>query len=1552
VLVALLLALYLAVQYTPFQNYIVKKTAAYLTNQLGTKVAVEHIDFTLLNRVNINGVFVADKANDTLAYIGTAQVKITDWFFLKDSSTIHYAGLKNTVINLTRHDSVWNYQHIVDYFGSGSSSSGKKKKGLQLDLKAVDIENLTLNTTDGWVGQNQTIAVKNVHVAANKIDFNSNQFNIEKITLNQPLFKTFDYEGLRDSLHIPRKPKKPTDPTLKFRWNNSGLALQVAEVQITNGAFVNFKTTNQKNTTNLFDGRHIAFEGITGTGKNVTFIGDTLRANVDLKTKESCGFEVTQLKAAFKFTPVIMEFKNLNLQTPYSRVYDYYAMQYDTFNNDMAKFITNVNLVANFKNGSNIHTTDIAFFAPKLSTWQKNLAISGSVTGSVNNLNAKNIKVATSQTTIAGNLAMRGLPDINTTFIDYTGTQLQTTYNDLLLVVPTLKKVTQPQLNKLTNLSYVGNFKGFVNNFAFNGLLNTNLGAIKATVAMQLPAQSPAQYKGSLQAVNFNLGSLINQKNIDNISVTANIAGKGFALNNANVTANGTLTSLNANNYNYKNISFNSALKNNNFTSLINSTDPNLTVNNLNVGVNMASKNLIYSLNGQIEKLNLKNLNLTKEDYQGYGKVNVNFSGTSLDNFLGTANITDAELLHEGKKLNFSRLGVSTTLVNGQKRLSVTTNEIDAFIQGEYNLQKIPLAVTTLLNKYAPSYFVKPKQQLSNENFYFYVKTKDVSEYVKLLSKGLSGFNNATFEGTLVMPGNKLTLNADIPEFVSDKRVFSKINLSARGTGDSLFTTIEAGQIILTDSFTLPKSKLDLVTVNDVTQVSIQTSASKTISNANLFGSIQTLPNGVIIHFNPSSFYLNDKKWELLQEGDLTIVPNNIEKSKIIFKQGEQEIAISTEPNDANEKTDIFISLTKVNLNDFTPLIKGIPRIEGVATGELKIENPLKSPYAAFEGKVEKFAFENKNIGTLYLTANSYLNNKKVNYTVGTNEDAYSFNTDGSYNWSDSADNNLDLNFNASKFDLSLLQPYLASIFSNIKGNASTNLKVLLGKKGKTVVGDVRVTTGQLMVNYTQCTYKFANETLQFNDNDIDLGRLELKDTLGNTALASGTITHNFFNNFGFTNLRVTTDRLLLLNTTKKDNANFYGKIIGKAQLRLNGPESDIQMNINGEPSSIEKDENHIYIPNTEGKETGGISDYVEIIQYGTKLEDLGKEKKNTNVTLNMALQANKFCAIDVILDEETGDIVKGKGNGNLNIQVGSNKPLTMRGNYIITEGEYTFNFQSLTNKYFLVENGSRIDWDGDPYKAKININANYIAKNVDVSSIASLTGSRQRQNIIIRAKLSEFLLQPKIAFEFDVPKGTNLENDIVARKKLEEFKNDPNEMNKQVVSLLLFGNFLNNSQNFLSGNNVLAATTSTIGGVVSNFISNALNDLLKQATGDLLKFDLDVNANLDLNTQVRQFQAIVKPTLRVFLNDRLQLAFGANYDYNNPFLQLQNRSLITPEFEISWLVNKSGTIRVVGFNRSNFELTNGQRNRTGISLTYKKEAENFWDLFRRRRKK
>ncbi len=1546
-LLLLLLAAYILLHFPSVQTWLAQKAAKTLSENLHTKVTVKRVDFAFFNKLSLQGVMIEDHNRDTLLYAGDARVNITDWFFIKDKITLHYVSLDDAVINMHRSDSVWNYQFLVDYFSS--PGAGGSKKSIDLDIKTIHLSNIRFNKIDGWVGQNMVASIKKADIQVDQLDLNKKTLKIHDIYLENPLFALTDYTGRRPPVPNLTTTLQKIPGVSAFQWNNAGWVVSVDKLQLYNGAFLNDRESDRKPYTDRFDGEHIAFNMISGTIDEVLFKNDTLHADLLLTAKEKNGLEVKKIQSTMKLTPEIMEFSNLDLETNNSHIRNYYAMKYNDFNGDMKNFLKAVTLEGNFTNTS-ISSKDLAIFAPQLASWNRVFYIEGNVKGPIDNISGKGMKIKSGNTIFDGDISLSGLPDINTTFIDLKSNNLRTNYNDLVTIIPQLKNISQPQLSKLGNIYYKGNFTGFLNDFVTYGTISTNLGVIVADLNMKLPENKTPTYSGKIVTQGFRLGEFLNSGDVGRISLNGKVVGSGFALKNLDANFDGFISQVEYNGYDYKNLNVKGDFKKNLFTGHLTIDDPNLKIKNLDGTLSLSGKEIAFNLEANLEHANLQNIHFSKDNIELSGLFSLNFTGNNIDNFLGTARIYDAKLKQDSTRLSLDSITLSSFIRDDQKLLTLQSNEIDAEISGKFTIMQLPDAFTTFLSHYYPAYIKAPSRKVDDQNFTFNITTRQADQYFRLLDKRINGLNNSTINGSLDLANSNLVVNAKVPSFEYDGKKFVNIDLKGNGNRDTLRADIAVDDAIISDSMHFPDTRLQVTANNDVSVIHLKTSASQTLNDADLNASIQTLSDGVKVHFFPSSFIVNNKKWELEKDGELTVRRRYLDANEIKFRNENQQIVISAAQAGEDEEPHIVAKLENVDIGDFKSFVLTDPDLDGYVTGIATITNPFGKLGINFKGYADSFSLDKKYVGKVNLDANANTETGMVKFKVTSDEKDYQLNFDGSYNYKDSTGQAMDINLYAGRINLNILEPYLGSVFSGINGFAQSNLRAIGGAKHFYLVGDATVEEGSLKVAYTQCKYSFKNHKIRFDKDLIDFGNMQLKDTLQHDGSLSGKIHHKFFKDFSFENVHFETDKMLLLNTSKRDNSQFYGTVIGRAKMNLNGPLTNLKMDINGAPSSV--DSSHIYLPTGDSKESSAV-DYIEFIKFGKLMEDSLVTDKSTNIVVNMKLTANPACKIDVILDEETGDIIKGQGSGILDIKVGNREPLDIRGRYEISGGEYTFNFQTFLKKAFKLQPGT-ISWNGSPTDAIIDLNATYVAERVDISSLSAqynTTAStiKQREDIIIISHLSGKLSKPTINFSFRLPENGNANKDPFVVKRLEDYQNDENEMNKQVASLLLFNTFITGGQNFITGEGILAQVSGSIGGVVSGWLTNIFNKELQKATKGIISTYIDIDPTVNL--QLSQLQANIKAGVKIFLSNRIYFLIGGNLDYNNPYAQISRKGLLTPDITIEWLLNPDGSLRVVGFNRTSTDLTTGQRNRSGIQLSYRKDFNKLSDIFKSKKK-
>lgn len=1544
-MLGLVLLVWLLIQTDAVQNFLIPKVTARFSKEWKTEVTIKHVSFSLFDKMDLDKTLIRDRQHDTLLYAGALRVRITDWFFFKSKADLKYIGLEDAVIKQQRKDSVWNFQFLIDYFAAPQTTD--TTKGIELNIQKIDFKNVTILKNDEWFGQKMFAKTGSMLLEADKIDFVNNIYQINSLELDKPYVSLKNFAG--------NKPKHPFLNTNKkdsgLYFNAAGIMAQIKECNITNG-FFGIQKGNTESLKNVFDGTNIQVSKLKAKIENFNFTNDTIKANINLSGIERCGLIVRQLKTNYRLTPQIMEFANLDIRTNKSRLSNYYAMRFKDFNKDFADYVQQVIMDIHLRNSS-VSSDDIAYFAPALNQWNQqftgNIIFHGTVSNfKVNNLSLRN----NAHSYIAGNLAMKGLPDINKTLITLTSATVQTNSREIAFLYPGITKISNPNLAQLGNTRFTGNFSGTYRDFVAKGNISSALGNMYADISMDFSKPQPS-YKGKIQTQQFNIGKFLSANGLGNVGFTGDIEGYSFSLDKLNTKLNGSFTTLEYNGYTYSNLTFNGAVEKSKFNGELKADDPNFNFTSI-IEIDLSGDKPSFNVLGDLEDMKLKNLNLSKENFELTGLFDLNFVGRNIDEFTGSAKILNASILHNKVRLNFDSLSVNSYYdSSNQKILSAQSNEFDVSIRGQYKILDLPNSFQSFLSHYYPAYIKPPKTIPLNQHFALVVTTRDFDRYAKILDSNLSGFSDVYVLGSINTIGDKMfSLDTRIPYLKYKNYSLEDARINGTGTYDTLNVSGNVGRIYLNDSFYFPNTELKITAANDHSVVNMSTSANRTLNSAELNADVFTLPDGVRINFQPSSFVLNEKKWNLEKKGELVIQKKFASAHNVKFTQGLQEIAIETEEEDGSNTSNLVARLKNVNMADFMPLILRKPQLEGIANGNIYLHDFYGKFNIDANIKASDFRLDKDSVGIVNVSGNYNSTNGKVQFNVISNNEKYDFTAQGAYNTKDSTHNPLNTTAHLNNTKINFINEFLGGLFSDITGLATGDVTLHGDINSPHLTGEVLLRDGALTVNFTKVRYTIDSALFNFKEDRIEFGQFTIHDASNNSGTVKGILYETGFKNMSF-NLDMSSDKMLLFDTKPNDNEHFYGKVIGRATLSLKGPEENIHMVINGEVN----DTSHIFIPTSSSKGSTE-ADFIVFKQYGDSIKK-DEPKKPSSLTIDLDVSANNNAQIDVILDELTGDIIKATGNGRLQIHVPATGDLTMKGRYDIEGGKYDFNFQSLVKKPFelLPGTNSYIEWNGDPYNARINIDALYTAKNVSLSNLVSGTGlnlggtvQAYKGDVYVIAELTGRLTQPDIQFRLDFPQGSPIKNDDNFNLFLSKLQSDDNEMLKQVTWLIVFGSFA--PYGSIAANQQFATSTSinTISQKIASEVNKLVSNLLYRLTGDKsLQFDIGTqtyssaslfNSGAGGTNNTLDRQSVNLKINQSLLNGKLLITFGSDFDFNltsSAAAQTGNFQWL-PDISAQIVLSKNGNLKAIVFNRSSLDVYGGaigRRTRQGISISY-----------------
>ncbi len=460
--IVLLLIIVLSLQTRWAKNLIRDKVQTYVQQKTNTSFEIGQIDFSFPKWIEIDGLFMLDKANDTLVWGKQVKIDVDMIALIQSKYVINKVVIDQFYVNLYNKeaDSTYNYQFILDAFKSKETVVKAKDttQVLNLIVKDIDITHTQFKQKDYYLGNFMDVNLQKFHLNVDSINLQDLHVDINDLMV----------EGL-DFRYLITKPQKTSDGKSSnplFTINrtiikNSHIYFENKPDYLLTDNYINYldivdlNNTSQLNTYStssiVLNNSAFLFQH-KSENEVVKVVADTLTAIANNNT--SLGIIIKDI--ALQNNSVVYN----NISQPQKRAgLDYYHLD-----------IKGLKLLASnskFDNG-NIKTNIQSFGFRDKSGFAID-TLSGVVNMDSSNVDIKNFYVETPYSKIAataliypqsfkgGNKQKFPLPDNEIKL-----TQTIISRKDLELLADTLAKRYKKQLDVLGNLSVDGHIKGNV----------------------------------------------------------------------------------------------------------------------------------------------------------------------------------------------------------------------------------------------------------------------------------------------------------------------------------------------------------------------------------------------------------------------------------------------------------------------------------------------------------------------------------------------------------------------------------------------------------------------------------------------------------------------------------------------------------------------------------------------------------------------------------------------------------------------------------------------------------------------------------------------------------------------------------------------------------------------------------------------------------------------------------------------------------------------------------------------------------------------------------
>ena len=334
-------------------------------------------------------------------------------------------------------------------------------------------------------------------------------------------------------------------------------------------------------------------------------------------------------------------------------------------------------------------------------------------------------------------------------------------------------------------------------------------------------------------------------------------------------------------------------------------------------------------------------------------------------------------------------------------------------------------------------------------------------------------------------------------------------------------------------------------------------------------------------------------------------------------------------------------------------------------------------------------------------------------------------------------------------------------------------------------------------------------------------------------------------------------------------------------------------------------------------------------------------------------IKVNKAANFTIVIDERNGDVVQLKGDAQLNMTIDPSGKVSLTGIYTVAQGSYNLSYATVKRK-FNFKPGSTITWQGDPTKASIDMTATYVATVPPIDLVSDQLGSSQN-TIVYKQKLpfnvdltlTNDLLNPQIAFDIVLPDSTySVGPEVTAtiNARLDQVRQDPNEMNKQVLGVLILGHFI--------GDNPLQSQGggSGLNGAIRSSVSSLLSDQVNKLAGTLiggvqLSFDLTSGAYYSTGVE-KNLPELNDGLSNQLFNDRVTVTVGNNFNLEGDNEPGEKTTDIAGDVSVNYKLTKDGRYMVRVYRRDQYIVVEGEVVETGVGFTITYDFNTFKELF------
>ena len=693
--------------------------------------------------------------------------------------------------------------------------------------------------------------------------------------------------------------------------------------------------------------------------------------------------------------------------------------------------------------------------------------------------------------------------------------------------------------------------------------------------------------------------------------------------------------------------------------------------------------------------------------------------------------------------------------------------------------------------------------------------------------------------------------------------------------------------------------------------------------------------NGVLLNLTPAEPVIAYRKFHFVDNSNWVYLHKNMRVYANIDMDSDNGLGfrMQSDRNDSVSLQNMNVELSRLQLGELSEVLPYMPRLTGLFSAEAQYIQTPTSLQVSAEANIDELTYERQHVGDVGMGATWLPGDKGATHYLNT---YFSYDNqevlvaDGMLTQKNGRDT-LEVTTTFEHFPMKIANAFIPDQMVSFTGDIDGGVHIYGPLEKPKMDGDVTLDSVSVYARQAGARYWFDDRPVQVKDNQLIFDKFAIYTTSKNPFTIDGKVD---FRNLErpTANLKLLAENYTLLDAPRTRESLIYGKVFVDLNATVRGPLDALTMRGN---MNLLGNTDVTYVltdsPLTVEDRLEGLVTFTSFADTASVSADEVPAMSLGGMDMIMSVHIDNAVRLRADLSPDRSKFIELEGGGDLNMQYTPQGDLSLTGRYTLSGGIMKYSLPVIPLKEFQINNGSYVDWRGDPMNPTLNLKA---TERMRASVADGDDGGARVVNFDVSIAIKNRLDAPELIFDITAPDDATVENELQAM--------GAEERSKQAIAMLATGVYMNSG---VKGGGL------SMGSALNSVIQSQINSLAGSAFQSInASFTMGMEDRTAAETGDKQTDYSFRYSQRLF-NDRVQIVIGGKVTTGAN--ATNDAESFIDNISLEYRLDTSGTRYVRVFYDKNYEsVLDGEITETGVGLVLRRKMDRLGELFIFKKKK